>query len=187
MTRMPVFTELRRQQFRRYFQPSRIVLAILPAPTESGVNIITLSFNMYCSYKPPMMAVAIHNINESFALAQNATEFALAIPGESLAEFSMACGVLSMRDQDKVKQFGVELAPSKHIRVPGLLRSIANVELRRHQVLSTGDHLILTGEVLRFAVNKDNREKPLLSIGPNAGGFKLIAKRGVHRLATIAD
>src|SRR5206468_3591431 len=49
------FTTLRRQQFRRYFQPSRVLLAVVPAPTKSGVNVITLCFNMYCSYKPSMM------------------------------------------------------------------------------------------------------------------------------------
>ena len=89
------FVSVSRQQFRRYFQPSRILLAVIPVPGESRVNIITLCFSMYCSYKPPMLAIAIQKINCSYDLIQKAKEYVLCVPGPDLAHETLYCGVES--------------------------------------------------------------------------------------------
>jgi flavin reductase (DIM6/NTAB) family NADH-FMN oxidoreductase RutF len=179
------FTALSRQQFRRYFQPSRLVLCVLPAPTRSGVNVFTVSFNMYCSYRPPMMAIAVHNINRSWDLIRGAEEYVLAVPGESLANETLQCGVVSLKDSDKVEALKLDLCPSEKIQVPGLSRAIANVELRKFAALDTGDHSLVVGEVLKFAVNAACRERPLISVGPDTRGYKVLAQKGIHRIAVV--
>jgi len=181
----PDFTSLRRQQFRRYFQPSRVLLGIFPAPVPSGFNIITLCFSMYCSYRPPMMAVAINDRSSTWDLINSAEEFVLSVPGPALVDLSMKCGIESMRQIDKITELQLELVQSKTVAVPGLLRAIANVELRKSTLVQTGDHAILVGEVLRFAVNTSTKEQPLLSIGPFTDGYDLLQKKGVHRLAVV--
>jgi flavin reductase (DIM6/NTAB) family NADH-FMN oxidoreductase RutF len=183
----PLFTDLSRQKFRDYFQPSRIVLCVLPARgTESGFNVITLSFNMHCSYKPSMMAIAVQDVNQSYDLIRSSSEFVLAVPGESMAQAAMACGVKSVKSVDKVKELGLELIAGQKIAVPGLLRAIANVEMRKRAEIESGDHVLVVGEVLRFAVNRENRERPLLSIGRNASGFDVLSREGMHRLAVVS-
>jgi flavin reductase (DIM6/NTAB) family NADH-FMN oxidoreductase RutF len=179
------FTTLSRQQFRRYFQPSRLVLCLMPAPTESGVNVITVSFNMYCSYKPPMMSFAIQNINESWNLIRRADECVLSVPGESMAKESMLSGFYSAKDCDKVKKLNLELCPSEEIKVPGLKRAIANVELGSLKHIETGDHSLMVGTVLRFAVKVRSRELPLLSIGPDTRGYKVLQQKGIHRIGIV--
>lgn len=182
------FKEVRRQEFRRYFQPSRIVLCLLPSPdTESGVNVITLSFNMYCSYKPPMMAVAIQRINHSYELIQRTSEFVLAVPGDAMAYEALQCGLVSQRKADKVKSLRLTLHASKKVAVPGLAAAIANIEIAKRAQVICGDHVLVMGEVLRFAVNKDISQSPLVSLGPNTSGFNVLQTSGIHRIGTVAQ
>lgn len=183
---MSRFTDLRRQQFRKYFQPSRLLLCVVPAPTtQSGFTVITLSFNMYCSYKPPMMAIAVEKVNESYDLVQRTDEFVLAVPGETLARETLQCGVLSVRDTDKIQTLGLALEPSKKVSVPGLSAAIANIELATQTQLLCGDHVLIVGEVLRFAVDEANTSKPLVSLGPETEGFTVIETRGIHRIGIV--
>jgi flavin reductase (DIM6/NTAB) family NADH-FMN oxidoreductase RutF len=186
MERKTQFSTFRRQEFRRYFQPSRILLGVIPASTESGVNIITLCFSMHCSYKPPMMAIAIQNVAVSYELIQKASEYVLAVPGESMARETMYCGVTSMSKVDKVKELGLELCASGKIAVPGLSKAIANVEMVKESVIKIGDHVLVVGRVARFGVNKLADELPLLSVGPDTRGFRVLAEGGIHRIAVVA-
>lgn len=180
------FATVSRQEFRKYFQPSRIVLCILPDDrTESGVNVITLSFSMHCSYQPPMMAIAVHDINESHRLIQRANEFVLAVGGAELADAALVCGWESARDIDKVKALALELMASETVSVPTLRRAIASVELVRRSVTQSGDHVVVIGEVLRFAVDREAHPRPLLSVGPDTGGYRVLAQRGIHRIAIV--
>ena len=181
-----VFSALRRQEFRNYFQPSRVVLGVLPAATTSGVNLITLCFDMYCSYKPPMMAIAVQNINASYELIRRADEFVLAVPGETLAAEALECGVRSVREIDKVQHLGLALIESETVRVPGLRQAIANIELVKRESIEAGDHVVVVGEVLRFGVNTESTERPLLSVGADTRGYEVLAERGIHRLGVVA-
>lgn len=181
----PSFSPLRRQQFRAYFQPSRVLLGLVPAETESGVNIITLCFSMYCSYKPPMMAVAVHNRSATYDLIQRTNTYVLSVPGADLVDEAMYCGVESLKTVDKVKQLGLELLASVTIPVPGLARAIANVEMTKAATHKTGDHITVIGRVRRFGVNEEKRVQPLLSIGPNTAGYKLLRRQGIHRLGVV--
>ncbi len=161
-------------------------MCLLPdARTESGVNIVTLSFCMHCSYKPPMMAVAIQDINESYALIQHATDFVLAVPGEDLAQAAMQCGWESVRNTDKVKSLALDLVPSETVGVPGLLKAIANVELKKRFLTESGDHVVAIGEVLKYGVNEEARARPLLSVGPDTGGYRVLVERGIHRIGVV--
>ncbi len=141
---------------------------------------------MHCSYQPPMIAVAINNHSSTYELIQQTTEFILSVPGPSLVDETMYCGVQSMRDVDKVKHLALELVESETVSVPGLRRAIANIELQKVTSLNVGDHLLVVGEVRRFAVNTESRELPLLSIGPHTGGYELLRKKGIHRLGVVA-
>ena len=180
------FRAVRRQQFRRYFQPSRVLLGLFPAPSLSGVNVITLCFNMHCSYDPPMIAVAINDRSSTYDLVDQTDEFVLSVPGESLARETMICGHESMRDGDKVVRCGLELIESASVSVPGLSAAIANIELRTRAVIQSGDHRVVLGEVGRFAVNVSRRELPLVSIGPFTEGYRVLCKKGMHRIGVVA-
>lgn len=179
------FTLLKRQQFRRHFQPSRVMLCLLPAPTPSGVNIITLCFTMYCSYKPPMMAFAIQQGSYSYELMERAEECVLAVPGERLARQVLECGLKSGRDMDKMSEFNFSPLPSQTISVPGISECIANLEGKIRSKVPTGDHRTAVVEVQRFSVNRSNEERCLLSVGPSHKGYVVLARHGIHRIGVV--
>ena len=179
------FVSMRRQQFRKFFQPSRIVIGIFPAPTPSGFNPITLCFDMYCSYKPVMMAVAIHNVNATYDLVEQLSEYVLSVPGTWLAEETLYCGVKSMREIDKISDLNLELCKGKSVDVPGFKRAIANIELVKEAAYKTGDHLLLVGRVRQYNVNSSTDDAPLLSVGPDTRGFTVLANSGIHRIGIV--
>lgn len=179
------FQALPRNQFRDYFQPSRVLLGIVPAPTKSGVNVITLCFNMHCAYRPTAMAFAVHNRSASFGLFQAADEFVLAVPGPKLVDAAILCGTRSMRQVDKIEELGLQLVPSGRVKTPGLRLAIANIELKKDRCIEVGDHLLVTGVVRRFGVNRSSSELPLLSIGSRTSGYTILRKSGIHRIAII--
>lgn len=181
------FESVRRQSFRRVFQPSRIVLGVFLDPACMRPNVITLCFDMHCSYKPPMFAFAVWNGSHTSTLLKDATECVLAVPGEKLASSALSCGTLSGRDVDKMSACGFTSLRSSHISVPGIRECIANVELKvvgKHQ---TGDHTTVFGEVLRYGVDRTNRERCLVSVGPEYAGYKVLAQKGIHRIAVVAN
>jgi flavin reductase (DIM6/NTAB) family NADH-FMN oxidoreductase RutF len=132
-----------------------------------------------------MMAVAIQNVARSYELIQQAGEFVLAVPGESLAQEAMFCGVNSLSEVDKVEHLKLDLRPSEKVAVPSLGRAIANVEMVREAAFRTGDHVLVVGKVVRFAVNRRSRELPLLSVGPDTQGFRVLLEKGIHRIGVV--
>ena len=132
-----------------------------------------------------MLAVAIQNVNASYDLIQRASEYVLAVPGPNLVQETLYCGIKSMSQVDKVKRLGIELLPSEHIRVPGLLNAIANIEMVKEQHIKTGDHILVVGRALSFRVNPAIHALPLLSVGPDISGYEILAQKGIHRIATV--
>jgi flavin reductase (DIM6/NTAB) family NADH-FMN oxidoreductase RutF len=179
------FSAFSRNQFRQRFQPSRIVIGIFPDSCSSGVNLITLCFNMYCSYKPPMMSFAIFKRARSNLLARQSRYCVLSVPGESLAAAALYCGINSGNHGDKLKNCGLSLVPSFKVPVPGIAEAIANIEMEIINRVETGDHLTVFARVLRFGVDQKNTERGLISVAPNHEGYELLAASGIHRIAAV--
>jgi flavin reductase (DIM6/NTAB) family NADH-FMN oxidoreductase RutF len=130
-----------------------------------------------------MMTFAVQKGAYSYDLLEAAEECVLAVPGERLAQETLFCGITSGRDCDKVNDCRLKLRSSSYVTLPGLEDAISNIELRIVNRVVTGDHLMAIGEVLRFGVNTTNRERCLLSVGPDTTGYHILAQRGIHRIA----
>lgn len=133
-----------------------------------------------------MMAVAVQNNSATYRLIDRVEEFVLSVPGERLVQEAMACGTTSLLEADKVQRLGLQLIPGNTVAVPGLANAIANIELVKYAQVQTGDHKLLVGRVVDFRVNEELDELPLVSFGPDTAGFKLLLKKGIHRLGTVA-
>lgn len=177
--------KISRNKFRALYQPSKLLLGIIPIESSDEFNIIALCFTMTCSYKPPMIAVSIEKKNYSYELMKVAPNFVLAVPGESLAKQAMACGLLSGRKVDKFSALNLTKQPLDNSGVPGIAEAIANIELSVENRFITGDHITIVGRVFGYHVNLKNIEKNLLAIGPNDKGYKLLAHKGLHRIAVV--
>ena len=187
MRNKPLFTPQTRQQFRETFQPSRIVLGVFPDPSRPFPNLISLCFNMHCSYKPPMMAFAVWRHSYSFKLLETAAQAVLAVPGENLASEVVICGTRSGADCNKWAETKLTAINSEFVAVPSIRECVANVELSLVSRTDAGDHLLVVGEVLNFAVNTELLRRPLLSVGPREAGYKILARQGIHRIGVVSE
>lgn len=178
-----MFEALSRQSFRRYFQPSRILLGVLPDEAKGRHNVITLCFHMHCSYKPPMMAFSVWHGSHSFSLLNDISECVLAVPGEKLADAAMFCGVNSGKKYDKASAAGLTFTSSQHVNVPSIKECIANLELIVTNKVLVGDHMTIFGAVRRFGVDRSKSERSLISVGPFDSAYEVLVRKGIHRIA----
>jgi flavin reductase (DIM6/NTAB) family NADH-FMN oxidoreductase RutF len=141
---------------------------------------------MYCSYKPNMMAFAIHKRSHSHELQKDALDCVLSIPGASLADFALFAGTTSGREIDKIAHAGLGLIQSSVVGTPGLAAAIANIELDIAARVPTGDHVTILGVVRAFNIDPNSTEQCLLSVGPKHEGYRVLAQKGVHRIGVVA-
>ncbi len=178
------FDSVSRSSFRAEFQPSRIVIALLPDATH-GANPVTLCFVTHAAYRPRMVAFSIQQGSRSYGLLLPGIECVLAVPGEGLVEETMYFGVRSGNQEDKLEVANAKLLRSNSVSVPGLALAIANIEVTVEAVVPAGDHKLAIGRVSDYRVRSGHNELPLLSIGPRTAGYKVLAKRGMHRLGVV--
>ena len=170
---------------RHIFQPSKILLAVVPKPAAGDYNILPLCFHTWCSYSPLLYSIAVQQSNYSFQLFQSATEFVLAIPGENMLDKVTFCGTHSGRDCDKGTACGIQWAPSDHILTPGVRDAAANMEVLIRTRMTTGDHLMIIGEVVAIHLAEDNDQRPLLAVGPTPTGFEVLWSHGIHTIGVV--
>ena len=132
-----------------------------------------------------MLAVAIQDINASYELIQKTREYVLAVPGASMAEETLFCGTVSAREFDKARELDLDLLESEHVAVPGLKKAIANIEMVKEHSIKVGDHILVVGKAVNFRVNINQRDLPLLSVGPDTRGYTVLAEKGIHRIGTV--
>ncbi|MBN1362755.1 MAG: flavin reductase family protein [Sedimentisphaerales bacterium] len=177
-----LFSDVTRDELRTVFQPSKIVMGIVAVVPGIEYNLLPLCFHMWTSYSPLMYCVAIHCRNYSAELFRHASDFALAIPGETMADQVMYCGTHSGRDTNKAEKCGVRWLSSQTIDTPGIATALANLELTVKKRVETGDHLLVVGEVLSIRLAQPHAERPLLAIGPKTEGLQVLAKSGIHTI-----
>jgi hypothetical protein len=59
------------------------------------------------------------------------------------------------------------------------------MELVKREVIPSGDHIVVIGEVACFRVNRRRAELPLLSVGPHTEGYRVVEQKGMHRIAVV--
>jgi hypothetical protein len=60
------------------------------------------------------------------------------------------------------------------------------MEMKIVKKVLCGDHITIFGQITRFIKNSELDEPNLVSMGPDTQGYKLLKKRGIHRIGIIA-
>lgn len=132
-----------------------------------------------------MLAFSVQKGSRSYKLIDTAKECVIAVPGESLAKPTLAMGLETGDQIDKIEKHQLSTVDSEVVAVPGLAQAIANLECQVAQVIGIGDHRTAFVEVKRFGVNIERRERCLLSVGPWHEGYALLAQKGIHRIGVV--
>jgi flavin reductase (DIM6/NTAB) family NADH-FMN oxidoreductase RutF len=177
------FVEVKRQKFRDWFQPSRIVILSVFDDERQRFNLTTLCFSMHSAYKPPSLAFAVEKRHLSYSLLMRTRLFVLAVPGRSMAVQALGCGIATGREIDKASTLEISLDRGTFSGHGLLSDAIANMECELNWVQETGDHSVFNARVTRYLVSREPRGPGLLSIGADESGYEVLSGSGVHKLA----
>lgn len=148
--------------------PEQVVIGI--AKDAAGkYNPITLGWTMITSGSPPMMAVSIGLTRYSLEAFRHAGEFVVAMPSADQEAEAMLFGTRSGRDCDKFAQAGTKLQPAAAIDCVLMAEAVANFECKLVGEMTTGDHVLFVGEVVRSHVHETELAR-LYTVG---AGYKM--------------
>jgi flavin reductase (DIM6/NTAB) family NADH-FMN oxidoreductase RutF len=103
---------------------------------------------MPASMNPPMVVIGIAPKRYSHQLIEETKEFVVNIPTMGIVKETLFCGRRSGRMYDKFKEARLTPLPAKMVQPPIIKESVAHLECKLHQQVTTGDHTLFVGRVL---------------------------------------
>lgn len=118
-------------------------LVLVCTRKENGeLNMAPVSFVMYTSFNPPMLAFAMGRASNSGENLRRTGKAVIAVPGLSLAEAVMAYGSCSGADTDKLAYTPVELQSLEDVDISIPADSRAAFAVSLSQTVEAGDHYL---------------------------------------------
>jgi flavin reductase (DIM6/NTAB) family NADH-FMN oxidoreductase RutF len=118
-------------------------------------NIIGLSWWMFTSWKPLMIAISISNQRYTHECLEHNKEFVLCFPSEGQEKDAWTCGTKSGRKVDKFKETGFKPVHSKIVKPPMIEGSTAAYECQVVDQVKTGDHTVFIAEAVAIHGNPE--------------------------------
>ncbi|MEN8263366.1 MAG: flavin reductase family protein [Nitrospirota bacterium] len=118
-------------------------------------NIIGLSWWMFTSWKPLMIAISISNQRYTHECLEHNKEFVLCFPSEGQEKDAWTCGTKSGRKVDKFKETGFKPVHSKIVKPPMIEGSTVAYECKVVDQVKTGDHTVFIAEVVEIHGNPE--------------------------------
>lgn len=168
-----IMKDLDRQEVFELASPYPYVLAVTLDKRERP-NIIGLSWWMFTSWSPLMIAISVGHPRYSHECLEHHKEFVLCFPSEEQARDAWICGTKTGRSIDKFKDTGFVPIPSKSVKVPTIEGVTVAFECRVVQKAETGDHTVYIADVTAMRGNPEKamhlysvHYTKLISIGAN--------------------
>lgn len=125
---------------------------------EQKVNVMGLSWFMFTSFSPPLIAISVGNTRHTYKNLKEIPEFSLCFPKPEIAEKAIQCGIFSGKDIDKIKELKLDIFKSSKIRPPIIKESIVAYECEIMDSFATGDHSIFIGKIKNCYGDNDATE-----------------------------
>lgn len=138
----------------RLLGPGPVVL--VTAKYRDRINVMPAAWVVPLSAQPPLVGVAIHPARFTHDLVRRSEQFALNVPGRSLAEAVGKLGSVSGHDvDDKFALAGLTPAEPQEIDAPLIEECLAWLECAVVDAFEVGDHTLFVGEVLAARAEQD--------------------------------
>ena len=132
--------------------PDPLVL-VCTEKEDGSVNMAPVSFFMYASFQPPMLAFAMGRAACSGENLRRTGRAVLAAPGVSLEKAVIACGSASGRGTDKMKETPVPLQRLEE-GVPFPEDSRVSFAVSLERTVEAGDHYLYLCRIDRMAADE---------------------------------
>jgi flavin reductase (DIM6/NTAB) family NADH-FMN oxidoreductase RutF len=139
--------------FSRLMYPRHVVMATC-VDNEGKPNIITLSFSMPVSYKPPILVISVAHTNYSHELIMQQKEYVINVPSVELAGQTQLCGEISGRDHDKFQEAELTPIPAQKVKPPLIEECHGHLECRVRESIPAGDHTLFLADVVAASANE---------------------------------
>lgn len=140
---------------RSLVEPTVFVLSIDANGKPSGM---AAGWNMKCSYEPPTIAVALHDIKNTHKLILHSKEFVVVVPSPELREQLEYFGSVSGADIDKFVDSGIRTLPGTVGKTPLLADARINFECKLHSYAKPADHFVFFGTILAAHLNESKEQ-----------------------------
>ncbi|HIZ76020.1 MAG TPA: flavin reductase family protein [Firmicutes bacterium] len=124
---------------------------------DGSTNLATVSWWMYLSFHPNMIAYAMAKTSYSGEMARKNKKVILTIPGAEIAEAVLGCGSTTGRDTDKIAKFGIEMVnvEGSSIQIPKHSRVAIVCNLKEYH--EVGDHYLYICDVEQVYGNEGEK------------------------------
>jgi flavin reductase (DIM6/NTAB) family NADH-FMN oxidoreductase RutF len=139
--------EIDRHEAFELASPFPYVLAVT-LDARDRPNIIGLSWWMFTSWDPLMIAISVGHQRYSHECLDSHKEFVLCFPSEDQARDAWFCGTKSGRQVDKFQETGFKPVHSKIVKPPIVEGVTVAYECRVVNHVVTGDHTIYIADVV---------------------------------------
>jgi flavin reductase (DIM6/NTAB) family NADH-FMN oxidoreductase RutF len=139
--------ELDRNEAFELASPFPYVLAVTLDKRERP-NIIGLSWWMFTSLDPLMIAISVGHKKYSRECLEHHREFVLCFPSEEQARDAWLCGTKSGRNIDKFQETGFKPVHSKVVKPPTIDSATVAYECKVMKQVETGDHTLYIADVV---------------------------------------
>lgn len=111
-------------------------------------NAIGLSWWMFTSINPPMVAISVGHARYSHQCLDHCGEFVLCFPSGAQKDGAWFCGKASGRNHNKFAESGLKAVPATEVRPPLIEGAMLALECRVVGRHDAGDHTIYVGEIV---------------------------------------
>lgn len=138
----------------RLTSPNPLIL-VCTEKEDGSLNMAPVSFFMFTSFTPPMVAFAMGEKKNSGDNFRRTGKAVLVTPGVTLKEAVMKYGAMTGSKTDKLAEYPVPLKKIEgcSLEVPEDVRAVFEVSLA--DTLSTGDHILYSCRVDRILGDPD--------------------------------
>ncbi len=121
--------------------PNPVTLVCTKRESEN-TNLATVSWWMYLSYNPNMIAYAMAKTSYSGETVRQTKKVILTIPSEKIISAILGCGSTTGRNTNKVEKFNIELQklPGCEIEIP--IHSCLAIVCNLKEFIEVGDHYL---------------------------------------------
>ena len=123
------------------------LVAVVTVQHEEESNIMAAGWHSWLSDDPPMYGIAVGKGRYTYELIKNSGVFAVHFLPAEKTEIIQKTGVLSGKDNDKIKELQLETDPGKTINVPILRDAYVVYECQVTDQRSFGDHDWFAGKI----------------------------------------
>lgn len=153
-----------KKNYSRQFIHPVVLLSVADGHQE---NLATMAWVSPVSFQPPLLMVSVSPKRHSHDMIHRAKEFGIIVLSDKQKELSTLAGTRSGRNENKWEIDVIRQArkEARIISAPLLTGCRACYECKLESHLTTGDHTLFIGKVLRYEINE--QVMPLLLFNRN--------------------